>query len=235
MSEEINFIEKYEKLKNDTTPSGRLRFAVLYVLPESPYFNPTRHDELVKKLAETEPLANYYLFRIKLIGKNYIEAFEYFKLWSPYLFGRGVKYPENKELQEWIFLQKYSYYEEYIEEVRYLDQKTTDSNGECTQCAEDKFRHCVHYQLNQNDMICLNILRFSKKTFECPICYEKKLYIDKCGDICFKRHGYVCHKCVPRYEHNKFIARSKCAICKNIWCKSCSIYIRRCPFCRIVL
>ncbi len=105
MRTEINFAEKYEKYKNCTTAKGRLRFAVLFGMPESPYFNQTKYVELTEKLASTEPLGCYYLFMQELIRKDYVKAFEYFKLWEPYLFGHGKKYPSNRELQEWYCLQ----------------------------------------------------------------------------------------------------------------------------------
>ncbi len=128
-----------------------------------------------------------------------------------------------------------SYNEAFKREILYLGRKTQDLYGECILCTEQAYRYCTHYQLNKHDITILNILRYIKKIFECPICYEEKPYADGCGGACFDRHGNVCYGCVTEYECNKFVTCVQCARCKNIWCRSCNTYITCCPFCRTTL
>ncbi len=232
MSGKINFVEKYDKYKNDTSACGRLRFAILFNLPNSPYYEPEKYKKLIEELAETEPLGNYHLFMREIIRKNYSDAFKYLKLYKPYLLGYGNKYQINKELQEFCLLYDWNLYCSLQREIRYLERKIEDLYGECELCTETSFRHCTHYELNRHDIVCLNILRAVGNKFECSICYEDKPYAKKCGGTCFDKHGTVCYNCVLNYERNEFNNYRKCTKCNGLWCKDCDTHIKKCPFCR---
>ncbi len=235
MSKKINFVEKYEKYKNDTSARGRLRFAILFNLSDSPYYEPEKYKKLVKELAETEPLGNYHLFMCETIMKNYSDAFEYLKLFKPYLFGYGDKYQKNKELCEYCLTYDWNLYWSLRREIRFLERKIEDPYAECKLCTETTFRHCMHYKLNTYDIVCLNILRMVDRKFECSICYENKPYARDCGGMCFNIYGFVCRDCVLNYEREEFKNYHKCIRCTGLWCKDCNGHIKKCPFCRIDL
>lgn len=234
MAAKINFVEKYEKYKDSTSARDRLRFALLFSLPESPYFDDDKYVELVQNLAAVEPLGSYHLFIQNLIKRDYVEAFEHFKGWEPYLCGSGEKYPPNRELQEWYFFTDRKYNKAFEQEISYLGQKTRDPYHNCKLCTESVYRYCIHYRITSYDIMCLDILRYAGALFECPICYEEKPCANGCSGTCFKRYGYFCYDCISKFERDEFDARMQCTICKKTWCRSCNGHITCCPFCRAI-
>lgn len=226
----VDYKNQFEKYKGAKTAKGRFLFAILFAIPNSPYYNKQEYEERINDLAKTEPLAHYHLFVTNMIKRDYVKAFEHFKMHDPYVFGYGANYPQNTELAEWCLLKDWTLYNTFKKEILYFSRKTRDLYAECQLCTATSYRFCTHYELNRIDIIILNILRIKAFSFNCPICYENRPWERKCS--CYDTTGSICVICIYKYEQDSFKNAVTCAICKNYWCKNCDPLIEKCPFCR---
>ena len=157
---QFNYKQLYEKYKDATTIRGKIKFAILHRMKDSPYYDKTNGTQMLKDLGKDDPAAYFHLFIESMLFKKYVDAFEYFKLFDPFLF---VVQDKHSELQILYFGCKSGYVKWFKKEIKYFEEISCNwDTRNCNICSYGQF--CVHRKLNNHDLKMLAGIRRNKTT-----------------------------------------------------------------------
>lgn len=145
---QFDYVQMYEKYKDATTIRGKIKFAILHRMKDSPYYDEPNGTQMLKDLGKDDPAAYFHLFIESMFFKKYVDAFEYFKLFDPFLF---VVQDKHSELQILYFDYGSGYVELFKEEIKYFEKISCNwDTRHCDICSYGQF--CIHRKLNNHDL-----------------------------------------------------------------------------------
>jgi hypothetical protein len=156
----VDFKKLYDKFSIREDIEGKIKFGILLICDGSnPYYDLYRGIDLLKELGKLDFSAYFHLF-LNFILRNepdYINAFEMFKLYDPYLFNSAtdIAYTKNLEISYMIHARNIMQF--LKKETDFMHKKTYSHWINCDICT--KYMFCPHYELTEYDIIELKSLR----------------------------------------------------------------------------